>query len=175
MLCDLGVVYLGVLEEFLMSILEETIICYSNKTDAGFVNSQVSREIDSQVQVYHLTTSFTWLHSPSFSFFCVYIKDVMPSLATTLPWVCEGTEAGVDTVTLGLLRYLPGHSRCPHWTSIKCRSQKLDQMTCSNTSSFYSCAFYFMSNFTANGIHFICTSCISVFGHFDTKRENKCS
>jgi hypothetical protein len=65
MLFVLGVVYLDVLEEFRMSIPEEEMIRYSNKTDAGLLNSQVSREIDSLVRVYHLATclsEFTLLH-----------------------------------------------------------------------------------------------------------------
>jgi hypothetical protein len=44
--------------------------------------------------------------------------------------------------------YLPGYSRCPHWTSVKCRSQKLDHITNSNAFIFHSCAFQFKSNVT---------------------------
>jgi hypothetical protein len=54
----MGIVYLDVLEEFCMSVLEEEVICCSNKTDAGLLKSQVSREIDWQVRAYHLATSF---------------------------------------------------------------------------------------------------------------------
>jgi hypothetical protein len=37
--------------------------------------------------------------------------------------------------------YLPGHSRCPCWSSVKCRSQKLDHITNSNAFNFHSCTF----------------------------------
>jgi hypothetical protein len=152
-----GIVYLDMLEEFLMPILEEQ--CPEDKL---FQQDGAPTHFYSEVKDF-LNRKFpekyiggrvpiTWPpRSPDLTrlefFFCGYIKDAVyvPPLATTLPELAGrlttcGLKLNTDVISAGPLS--------PHSTSVKCWSQKYGHITYSNAFICHSCAFQFTSNVT---------------------------